>query len=197
MNKKLTSLITLLLLAVLQLSQAVTVVYTIPAGQVWNATNLFNNALGAKSANITKVVVNTGAGTTVTNLSYALLDFPGFDASKGWGLLYKTNAAYTNFNSYVTNLQVITTNFGSGDGLGNYVTYTNRYTNTVVSALFTYVQTNGIASNAWRILATGTAGSNATTTLIQGDFPVIYGFGFTNNNIGNPITLTVDFEPAL
>ena len=190
MNKKIVSLITLSLLVALHYLNAVTVVYTIPAGVVWNATNLFTTP---KSATVTKVTVNTGSGTVATNLTYALLDFPGFDASKGWGLLVRTNAAYTNVNSYLTNLSKIVTNFGSGDGNGNYVTSTNTFTN----ALYTYSQTVGQTSNAWRDVANGTIGSNSTVTAVQGDFPVIYGLGLTNNNIGFPIIVTVEYEPGL
>lgn len=169
---------------------AVTTVFTVTAGAVWNSTNLVGSA---KPLSVSRLLISTGNSGGATNLTYAITDFPGIDVTKGWGAIMRTNSGYMSVGSYLTNISKIVTNFGSGDGAGNYVTFTNTFTN----ALYTYTNYVGQYSNAWRVIAAGTVGSNSTATILSGDFPFIYGLGITNNNIGKDITVTVDYEPAL
>lgn len=177
------------LLLLSQKSEAAVQIFTVTAGTVWNATNLFGTN---KAFTITKVVIaNTATG--VTNLTYALLDFPGIAPANGWSATLRTNGGYMGIFQYLTNITKIVTNFGSGDGAGNYVTTTNTFTN----AVFTYTNFVGATSNAWRVIGVGTVSSNSTATAIEGSFPVIYGLGFTNNNTGRDLTITVTYVPSL
>lgn len=187
LTKKLIAALMLALFVSTQYLSAVTVVWTVAAGTAWNATNFVN-----KAATINSISISTGTSGGATNLVFALIDFPGFNAANGWGNIKYTNAAYPIVSSYLTNITKITTNFGSGDGAGNYVTYTNTFTN----AVYTYTNTVGQTSNDWRRVVYNTVGSNTTTTF-TGPFPFIYGIGFTNNNVGKDLTLTVDYNPAL
>ena len=189
MLKKILSVLAVCLFIAWQQVNAVTVVYTIPAGVVWNSTNLLGSA---KAATVNSIVISTGTSGGATNLGYAFTDFPGSNSVNGWSYLYKTNTGYMQISQYLTNLTKIVTNFGSGDGAGNYVTFTNTFTN----ALYTYTNYVGATSNGWRVVAAGTVGSNSSAT-ITGNFPFIYGIGFTNNNIGKDITLTVDYDLSL
>lgn len=166
-------------------ASAVVVVYSIPAGAAWNATNLFGLTNGLQGAVINSVKLDTGTSGGVTNLTYALLDFPGVNAPYGWGGIYQTNTGYMQVSSYLTNLTKITTNFTG-------VTFTNTFTN----ALYTYTNYVGQTSNLWKRIASGTVGSNSSVT-ITGPFIVVYGLGYTNNNIGVNATITVDYDPSL
>lgn len=172
-------------------AEAAVQIFTIPAGTTWNATNLFGGTNG-RSFTITKVVINN-TPTGVTNLTYALLDYPGLNQLNGWGLLLKTNGGYMGTFQYLTNITKITTNFGSGDGAGNYVTTTNTFTN----AVYTYTNFVGATSNAWRVIAVGTVSSNSTATALEGSTLVVYGLGITNNNTGRDLTITVTYVPSL
>lgn len=171
-------------------AQAATVVFTIPSGSAWNATNLFTGA-----ARITAVTINTGAGAGATNLTYAFNDFPGFNAGNGWGPIMQTNTGYMAVGQYVTNILKIQTNFGgvytNADGTTNWVTISN--------ALWVYTNYVGATSNIWRLLAVGTVNSNSSSTLTlpSGGIPVIYGLGFTNNSIGVGATITITYNPSL
>ena len=187
MIKKLIAATMLAIFITTQYLGAVTVVWTVGAGTAWNATNLFNRA-----TTVNTITLNTGSSAGATNLVFALIDFPGFNAANGWGNIKYTNAAYAAVSSYLTNITKITTNFGTGDGAGVYVTYTNTFTN----ALYTYTNTVGQTSNDWRRIIYNTVGSNSSVTF-TGPFPAIYGLGLTNNNIGKDITITIDHNPAL
>lgn len=173
-------------------ANAITVVYTIPAGSAWNSTNLIPAA-----ATLNSIKIDLTVGTaTATNLTYALTDFPGFDASKNWGSIYRTNTGYMQLSQYLTNITKTVTNF---EGLGQTTfpagsTITNIIT--VSNVLFSYTNFVGPTSNLWRRVAVGTVVSNGTVTL-PGPFPVSFGLGFTNNNVGNPIAITIDYDSSL
>ncbi len=177
-------------LAGLVASPAATIVYTVAAGTAWNATNLISGA-----ARITAISINTGAAGGVTNLTYAFNDFPGFNAANGWGNIMQTNSGYMSVGQYATNILKIQTNFGgvytNADGTTNWITVSN--------ALWVYTNYVGATSNAWRVVAFGTVGSNSSSTLTlpSGGIPVIYGLGFTNNNIGVGSTITITYNPSL
>lgn len=162
-------------------ADAVVQVFTVPAGAV-PQTNFFT-----LSSRINSVTVSTGVGGTI-NLSYTLVDQPTNNVLLGWGPLKQTNAAYASIGQYLTNITKITTNFSG-------VTYTNTFTN----AVFTFTNTVSIGSNDWRRLigSPSIVGSNGASVTITGPFPVIYGLGITNHSIGVPITVTVDYDPAL
>ena len=177
-------------MAVMQAS-AVTVVYTVSAGTAWNATNLISSG-----ATINSIKIDTGTSTGATNLTYALVDFPGFNAANGWGSIYQTNSGFMQLSSYTTNLTKTITNFA---GLGQTTfpagsTITNIIT--ISNVLWTYTNYVAATSNLWRRVAVGNVASNSTTTLI-GPFSTTYGLGFTNNNIGKDILITVDYDSAL
>lgn len=174
-------LFSLSLLALLQVAaQAVTVVFTVPAGSAWNSTNFFMGP-----ARVNTVSISTGSASGVTNLQYALTDSPTSAVALGWGPIKRTNTAYVQVSTYLTNLTKITTNFSGA-------LITNVFTNALVS----YTNTVGQTSNDWRRIAVGTVGSNSTVSL-TGPFPVIFGLGLTNNNIGVAATVTVDYDPGL
>lgn len=174
-----------------QQASALTVVFTVAAGTAWNATNLFAN-----SARVNSVKIDTGTSTGVTNLTYALIDFPGFNAANGWGSIYQTNTGYPNVVQYLTNLTYTVTNFA---GLGQTTfpagsTITNIYTKSNVL----WTATNAVAqtSNLWRRISVGNVSSNSVST-ITGPFFLGFGLGFTNNNIGKDILVTVDYDNSL
>jgi len=170
-------------------AKAITVVFTVAAGTGWNATNLISG-----SAVIEAITISTGT-SGVTNLTYAFNDFPGFNAANGWGPIKQTNSGYMALSSYTTNILRIQTNFGgvytNAQGFTNWVTISN--------ALWTYTNYVGATSNSWRVIASGDVASNASSTLTlpSGGLPVIYGLGFTNNNIGVTATITVTYHTSL
>ena len=183
-------------MAVMQAS-AVTIVYTVAAGTGWNATNLISSG-----ATINSIKLDTGTSTGATNLTYALVDFPSFTTgsatatANGWHPIWQTNSGYMQLSSYTTNFTKTITNFA---GLGQTTfpagsTITNIIT--ISNVLWTYTNYVGATSNVWRRIAVGTVASNSTTTLI-GPFNTTYGLGFTNNNIGKDILITVDYDSAL
>jgi len=168
----------------------ITATYTVGAGTAWNATNLIPN-----SARITGVAISTGGAGGVTNLTYVFNDFPGFNAANGWGNIKQTNAGYMASGRYSTNILKIQTNFGgvytNADGTTNWAYISN--------ASWTYTNYVGATSNSWRVIASGTVASNSTTTLSlpSGGLPVIYGLGFTNNNVGVDVTLVITYNNSL
>jgi hypothetical protein len=177
-------------MAVMQAS-AVTVVFTVAAGTAWNATNLVNVA-----STINSIKIDTGTSTGATNLTYAVTDFPGFDATKGWGLINLTNTGYMQLSQYMTNITKTITNFA---GLGQTTfpagsTITNIIT--ISNVLYSYTNYVGATSNAWRRVAVGNVSSNSISTL-TGPFSTVFGIGFTNNNIGKDIILTIDYDTSL
>jgi len=177
-------------MAVAQAS-ALTVVFTVAAGTGWNATNLIS-----PESTINSIKIDTGTSTGATNLTYALIDFPGFTAANGWGNIYQTNSGYMQLSSYTTNLTKTITNFA---GLGQTTfpagsTITNIIT--ISNVLWTYTNYVGATSNLWRRIAVGTVASNSVSTL-TGPFNATYGLGLTNNNIGKDILITVDYDSAL
>ena len=178
--KKIFLSLALVLLAAVQSVQAVTQVFTVSAGTAWNATNFFS--VGSR---INSITINTGSSGGATNLSFALVDFPGVDVTEGWGATKHTNASYTVSYSYLTNITKVTTNFSGA-----------LITNTVANALYSYQATVGQTSNDWRRIAVDTVGSNSAVS-ITGPFPVVYGLGLTNNNIGTAISVTVNHDPNL
>lgn len=171
-------------------ASAVTVVYTFGAN-AWIGTNVFTGG-----ATINSITLNTTAALSATNLVYALTDYPGIDATKNWGQINLTNTGYMQLSQYLTNITKTITNFA---GLGQTTfpagsTITNIIT--ISNVLYSYTNYVGATSNVWRRVATGTLASNSIVTL-TGPFPVVYGLGITNNNVGNPFTVTVDYDPAL
>lgn len=193
MNKKFIKLLTVGLsvaFASITATKAATLSYTIPANTVWNATNLF---IGA--ARITGITINTGA-SGASNLVYTFNDFPGTSVANGWGLIYQTNIGYMQVGQYSTNITKIMTNFG-----GIYTTPDGLYSNSIVvsNALYVYTNWTGLTTNIWRVIATGSAGSNSITTLTMpsGGIPVIYGLGFTNSVLPVPSTVTITYNPSL
>lgn len=177
-------------LASVATTQGATVVYTIFAGQALNATNLFTGP-----ARITGISINTGAAGGATNLTYAFNDFPGVIHANGWGPIKQTNSGYMQVGQYSTNILKIQTNFG-----GVYYNPDNNTTNwiTLSNAVWVYTNYVGATSNDWRVIANGAASSNSITTLTLpgAGIPVIYGLGFTNNNIGVNASITITYNPA-
>lgn len=181
--KKILSLAIACLLLAQQGALALTQVFSVAPGTAWNSTNFFT-----LSSRIFRVDISTGSGAGATNLTYALIDAPTNNGALGWGPIRYTNSAYSQVSQYLTNITKITTNFSG-------FLVTNIFTNAVYSYTNTVVQ----SSNEWRRLASGSVASNSTATAftsVEG-MPVIYGLGFTNNNIGATITLTVVYDPAL
>ena len=169
------------LMAVVAFSaQAITQVFTVTA-PAWNNTNLI--PFGAR---INSIVINTGAGGGATNLTYALIDSPTNAPAFGWGPIKQTNSGFTQLSSYLTNITKITTNFTG-------FTTTNTFTN----AVYTYTNALPPYSNDWRRLVVGTVSSNSSLTVLSGPAYTTYGLGFTNNNIGVTMTITVDYDPYL
>lgn len=172
-------------------SSAVTISFTVAAGGAHNSTNLFTGA-----ATLNSIKIDTGSSGGATNLVYALTDFPGFNAANGWGYIKQTNAAYAASGQYLTNVTKTITNFA---GLGQTTfpagsTITNIIT--ISNVVWTYTNTVAATSNDWRRVAVGNVSSNSSVTL-TGPFPLVYGLGFTNNNIGKDIVFTIDYDPAL
>lgn len=161
----------------------ITQVFTVGAGQAWNATNLIS-----VSTRIRAIRIDTVAGGA-TNLTFAFNDFPGFNPTNGWGNIKLTNGGYMQESSYVTNIAKLITNFSG------VVT-----TNTITNALWTFTNFVGQTSNDWRVVASGSGGSNGTTTTLtipSSGVNVVFGLGFTNNNIGVGATITITHDPAL
>ena len=177
-------------LASVATTQGATVVYSIGAGQAWCPTNLFTGP-----ARITGISINTGASGGATNLVYAFNDFPGINLPNGWGPK-QTNFGYMQIGQYTTNILKIQTNFG-----GVYYNPDNNTTNwiTVSNLLWVYTNYVGLSSNDWRVIASGSSSSNSITTLAlpSSGIPVIYGLGFTNNNIGVNASITITYNPSL
>lgn len=172
-------------------SSAVTVSFTVGAGGAHNSTNII-----PASAILNSIKIDTGSSGGATNLIYALTDFPGFNAANGWGYIKMTNAAYAASGQYLTNITKTITNFA---GLGQTTfpagsTITNIIT--ISNVVFTYTNTVAGGSNDWRRIAVGNVSSNSSVTL-TGPFPLTYGLGFTNNNIGKDVVFTIDYDPSL
>lgn len=172
-------------------SSAVVISFTVGAGGAFNSTNLFTGAAALNS-----IKIDTGTSGGATNLVYALTDFPGVDATKGWGPIKLTNAVYTATGQYLTNLTKTITNFA---GLGQTTfpagsTITNIIT--ISNVVWTYTNSVPGGSNDWRRVAVGNVSSNSAVTL-TGPFPITFGLGFTNNNIGKDIVFTIDYDPSL
>ena len=168
----------------------ITQVFTVAAGEAWNATNFF-----PQSARITAISIATGSGGA-SNLIFAFNDFPGINVANGWGGIKQTNTGYMQLSSYLTNILKIQTNFGgvytNRDGTTNWITVSN--------VLWTYTNYLGATSNSWRVIAAGSAGSNGavvTMTIPSSGINVVYGLGFTNNNVGVATSITITYDPAL
>jgi hypothetical protein len=199
MKKFFYSLIACILVGWLAVQQAsaVVVVHTIAAGSIFNATNLIPAA-----ATINTIRVDNGAGGGATNLSYSFTDFPfmatiAAGAALGWTNTVWTNAAYVQVTQYLTNQTRTITNFA---GLGFTGTFPagSSITNIITQSNVLWSITNTVAASTtpWRRIANGQFGSNSINT-ITGPFSVGFGLGFTNNNIGVPITITIDYDSAL
>lgn len=178
-------------------ASAVTVVYTVAAGAVWNSTNLVGNA-----STINSIKIDTGNSGGATNLTYAITDFPNFSvgsaaaAAQGWGPINLTNTGYMQISQYLTNITRTITNFA---GLGQTTfpagsTITNIITTSNV--LYSFTNYVGATSNVWRRIAIGNVSSNSVSTL-TGPFSASFGLGFTNNNIGKDILITIDYDSSL
>ncbi len=172
-------------------SSAVTISFTVGAGGAHNSTNIFTGA-----AILNSIKIDTGTSGGATNLVYAITDFPGFNAANGWGYIKQTNSGYSVQGQYLTNIVKTITNFAglgassfpAGSTLTNIITLSN--------VVWTYTGTVGATSNDWRRVAVGNVSSNSSVTL-TGPFPLTYGLGFTNNNIGKDLVFTIDYDPAL
>jgi len=200
MKKLFYSLLTCLLVAWMAVIQAnaVSVVYTVAAGQAWNSTNLVPAA-----ATINSIRVDLGASGGVTNLSYAFTDFPLFTVGSataiaaGWAPQNITNTAYTQVTQYLTNITRTITNsagigqttFPAGSTITNIITISN--------VLWSITNTVAATSNVWRRVAGPSTQLSNTVSTITGPFNVMFGLGFTNNNIGKDITLTIDYDSSL
>lgn len=183
----------------IQQVKAVTLVATVAAaaaGAGWNSTNLVPNA-----ATINSIKIDAGAGGGATNLTYAVTDFPYFatiaaGAALGWTNTVWTNAAYVQVTQYLTNQTRTITNFA---GLGQ-TTFPagSTITNIITQSNVLWSVTNTVAAGTtpWRRILGGQLASNSTVT-ITGPFPAAFGVGFTNNNIGKDIIVTIDYDSSL
>lgn len=172
-------------------SSAVTISFTVGAGGAHNSTNIFTGA-----ATLNSIKIDTGSSGGATNLVYSLTDSPAKSVANGWGFDRMTNAAYAASGQYLTNITKTITNFA---GLGQTTfpagsTITNIIT--ISNVVWTYTNTVGASTTTWRKVASGNVSSNSAITL-TGPFPLTYGLGFTNNNIGKDIIFTIDYDPSL
>ncbi len=175
-------------------------------GTVVLSLALVNSAFGVQET----FVITTSASPVTTNVisrggtafeisivngatlpaNYAIFDAPATNSVRGplqgYFTTYYSNGAYTVWNSYLTNITRMYTNYY---GVTNSITKSN--------VLVSFSSTQVAATNNYRMLFSGVVPATNTVTIpLEGPLTFIWGLTVTNQ-LGTNSSVIINYTPAL